>query len=197
MSSEADVSGESPAHQTSGLGGSLADELAEAWNEEGEEDGSSLALVDTSQSQGQRQIYVGDVHDFGIGGGMGMGIPSSNALQNIIYNGNLSPPMPKSRKRATKASHSRHESNYDGSDYGNDSDLEDSGGISAGLEARMAGIEALARRGTESNGSELDSVVIRTVGSLKDLGNQSGVENGATRYAFHFRHPPQYLFPSC
>ena len=111
-----------------------------------------------------------------------MGMATSNALQNVVSNTSLSPPKTKSKNRASKANHSRQESQYDGSDYGNDSDLEDSGGISAGLEARMAGIEALARRGTESNGSELDGVVKRTVNSLKDLGNQSGVENSATRY---------------
>jgi hypothetical protein len=176
MSPEVDGSGGRPAHGAGGLG-SLADELADAWDEEGEEYGSSLALVDTSQSQGQ--VYLDDMHDFGIGA---TGMSTSTALQNVVSNTSLSPPKTKSRKRASKATHSRQESQYDGSDYGNDSDLEDSGGISAGLEARMAGIEALARRGTESNGSELDGVVKRTVDNLKDLGNQSGVENSATRY---------------
>ncbi|KAH8663528.1 hypothetical protein BGZ60DRAFT_379370 [Tricladium varicosporioides] len=45
----------------------------------------------------------------------------------------------------------------------------------------MDQVEALARRGTESNGTDRDGVVKRVIEDLKDLGGQSGVEGGATR----------------
>jgi hypothetical protein len=78
--------------------------------------------------------------------------------------------------------HQSRPSDYDGSDYGGGSDLE-SPGMPPGLVARMDMIESLARRGTESTGGEQDNVVKRVVDGLKDLGGQSGVEGGATRYA--------------
>jgi methyl-accepting chemotaxis protein len=78
--------------------------------------------------------------------------------------------------------HSRQRSLYDGSDYGDDSDL-DSEGITPALESRMAAVESLARRGLEENGSASDEVVKRVTDQLRDLGSQIGIENGATRYA--------------
>jgi hypothetical protein len=45
----------------------------------------------------------------------------------------------------------------------------------------MAGIESLARRGIEENGSSTDQIINRFIESLKDLGAQSGIENGAAR----------------
>jgi hypothetical protein len=73
---------------------------------------------------------------------------------------------------------------YDGSEYGSESDLEQTELVSATLEARLSVVEALARRGMEENGSEGDRVVSRVTESLKDLGGQSGIESGATRYEF-------------
>jgi hypothetical protein len=55
--------------------------------------------------------------------------------------------------------------------------------MSPGLENQMAGIEGLARRGLENNGSENDHVIERAVTALQDLGAQSGIENNAMRYA--------------
>lgn len=89
----------------------------------------------------------------------------------------LSPPKQEMRSRH----HHRENSAYDGSDYGDDSDLEGADGISPSLDARMAAIESLARRGTEANGSDRDSMIQRVVDALKDLGSQAGVENGASR----------------
>ena len=77
--------------------------------------------------------------------------------------------------------HRRHESQYDGSDYGNDSDFEEAD-MSPSLEGQMAEIESLARRGMENNGSENDHVIKRAVEALRDLGGQSGIENNAMRY---------------
>ena len=58
----------------------------------------------------------------------------------------------------------------------------DSPGIPPALATRMDMVESLARRGIENNGSDRDGVVKRVIDSLKDLGVQSGVEGGATRY---------------
>jgi hypothetical protein len=77
--------------------------------------------------------------------------------------------------------HKRKESRYDGSEYGSESDLEETELVSAGLEARMAAVEAMARRGLEENGSERDGVVGRLTERLRDLGSQSEMEMGVTR----------------
>ena len=87
---------------------------------------------------------------------------------------NLTPPT-------SGKSHRRQRSDYDGSDYGDDSDM-DSPGMPPGLVAKMDIVESLARRGTEANGSDRDGVVKRVVDGLRDLGSQSGVEGGTTRY---------------
>ncbi|KAA8615095.1 hypothetical protein PtrSN002B_008259 [Pyrenophora tritici-repentis] len=76
--------------------------------------------------------------------------------------------------------HARARSLYDGSDYGDDSDLENEG-ISPALESRMAAIESLVRRGIEENGSASDEVVKRVTKQLQNLGSQIAIENGATR----------------
>lgn len=191
---------------TNGLG-NLADELAEAW--EGDEEDEEDEEVDLNfanptnvqngfgspesnyrrESNGYAAEGI-DIHDLGI---QGSGLGTSRALQDALSqspakhnstlstgNSMLSPPKPATNKKIL--AHRRHESQYDGSDYGNDSDLEETGGFTPGLEARMAGIDSLARRGTEANGSSADLVVQRTVALLRDLGGQSGIENGATRY---------------
>jgi hypothetical protein len=156
----------------SGLG-SLADELANAWeDEEGYEEVSGLINPDTDRSHidhsEEDDVYIGSVHDLG---------PSRGDLSPEYH-----PPYPsRQRVRNGQNRHRRQESQYDGSDYGNDSDLEDPGYISPHLEARMAGIESLVRRGLEDNGSSYDQVIQRVVETLRDLGGQSGIENGATR----------------
>ncbi len=76
--------------------------------------------------------------------------------------------------------HRRAGSEYDGSEYGSDSDL-DSPGMPPSLVAKIDAVESLARRGTESNGGPTDGVFKRVTENLKDLGSQSGVESSATR----------------
>jgi hypothetical protein len=49
------------------------------------------------------------------------------------------------------------------------------------LVAKLDGIESLARRGTETNGSPADGVFQRVTDHLRELGSQSGVEGSATR----------------
>lgn len=173
--------------------GSLADELAEAWDSEEEIE----EVVQAPQA---------DVEDRRCNGGLEEQIrePSSDKPQYTNFSrpsyslpqhartGSLSPP-----KLPPRQKHRRQNSHYDGSDYGDNSDFEDATGISPSLEARMATIESLARRGIESNGSDADAVIQRVADLLKDLGSQSGVENGASRYPpFHFLEGTVRYIPS-
>jgi hypothetical protein len=84
----------------------------------------------------------------------------------------LSLPSPNGRRKAG--------SEYDGSEYGSESDL-DSPGMPPSLVAKIDAVESLARRGTESNGSAADGAFKRVTEGLRDLGSQAGVEGGASR----------------
>ena len=151
--------------------GNLADELAEAWDEEGEEEASGIdSHMNTTPNAVQNAPSTPPHFEINESGSNGIG--SSPLPQQSERS--LSPTKPSFRtKRRRKISQ------YDGSDYG--SDPEETEGISPSLEARMAAIEHLARRGTEANGSEADTAIQRVAESLKDLGSQAGVENGASR----------------
>ncbi|KAJ9254279.1 hypothetical protein DTO195F2_6783 [Paecilomyces variotii] len=165
------MSGDFTAAEAGGGLGSLADELADAWEEEdgGYEDTSGL-------ENGQVDSHNADYSDREEGYvDSGAGTPGDRLSPDDM----LQPSRGKPKNNHSR--HKRHESQYDGSDYGNDSDLEETPEISPSLEARMAGIESLARRGTEDNGSENDRVIKRAIESLRDLGGQSGIENGASR----------------
>jgi hypothetical protein len=177
----------SPAHNFDGGGdsnglGNLADELGEIWDDDDEvadEDfGEELDVTEDFFAE----IGTAVAHD----GSAGLndtanvnGVRDSGvAMQSSpSTNHGLSPDA---ASRARK--HTRQRSLYDGSDYGSDSEF-DNDGISPALESRMAAIESLARRGMEENGSASDLVVKRVTEQLKDLGSQTAIENGATRYA--------------
>ena len=151
-----------PAAASNGLG-NLADELADAWDDgEGDEDDEEPDM--NFQDGGEEGAVTRD---------SGVDVTSS-PIQAESKPKNLTPPT------HTTRGHRRQPSEYDGSDYGGDSDL-DSPGIPPGLQSRMDMVESLARRGTENNGTDRDGVVNRVIEGLKDLGGQSGVEGGATR----------------
>lgn len=153
------------ATEASGGLGNLADELADAWEDEengyGYASGQEAAPMDSQPLERMRTRT-----------------PSPGYLSE---RDSLQPPRPKLRNGTHR--HRRHESQYDGSDYGPDSDLEEVADMSPALENQMAEIESLARRGLENNGSEQDHVIERAVTALQDLGAQSGIENNAMRYA--------------
>lgn len=161
--------------------GSLADELADAW-EEDEEDGYGYASgIENAPAEPQRNDSEGEGEDGYIEktdmhgtATLGTGIAASPEC--TVHQQHL-----KQRLRNGHNRYRRHESSYDGSDYGNDSDLEEAADISPGLENQMAEVESLARRGLENNGSDNDHVVKRTVESLRELGAQSAIENSAMR----------------
>jgi hypothetical protein len=157
-------SGGGPTGPSNSLG-NLADELADAWDEEegeGEDEEPDMNFQEVRQEGETTRDSGVDV--------------ASSPVQAPKSAG-LTPP-------SASRGHRRQPSDYDGSDYGGDSDLE-SPGIPPGLVSRMDMVESLARRGTESNGTDRDGVVKRVVDGLKDLGGQSGVEGGATRYVSH------------
>jgi hypothetical protein len=101
--------------------------------------------------------------------------PTLAARQNGRGSLSLPSPGPRGHRRAT--------SDYDGSEYGSEGDLE-SPGMPPKLVEKIAEVESLARRGTENSPS--DGALKRVTDGLRDLGSQSGVEGGASRYAsFH------------
>jgi hypothetical protein len=155
-----DVFSSGGAIPSNGVGlGNLADELADAWS-----DGEEEEEPDMNFHEADNQVEK--TRDSGV---------DVTSSPTTLKPTNLSLTLPQGR------GHRRKTSDYDGSDYGG-SDLEEEAGIPPGLMARMDLVESLARRGTENNGTERDGVVSRVVESLKDLGGQSGVEGGATRY---------------
>ncbi|KAG7055573.1 hypothetical protein JMJ77_0008028 [Colletotrichum scovillei] len=155
--------------------GNLADELADAFsdsedegeyyeeetnNDENNGSGTPNINVEEATFEGIRDSGV-DVASLGEAGGKGK-------------NFNLGPPP------AAQRGHRRSGSEYDGSEYGSESDL-DSPGMLPSLVAKMDAVESLARRGTESNGGPTDGVFSRVTEGLRDLGSQAGVEGSATR----------------
>ena len=149
--------------------GSLADELAEAFDESEEGDAANDISGDQYDARERYPSFQDAPKE-------NNGIPVNRRSQ-YTRELSLSPPKQTMRSRHPH----REDSVYDGSDYGDESDLEGVDGISPSLDARMAAVESLARRGTESNGSDGDNVVQRVADALKDLGSQAGVENGASR----------------
>jgi len=150
--------------------GNLADELAEAWDEEGEEEieaRSPDAQIDRDLANGHTTPHL---------------LASPSSISNHLP----SPPFPRKdpsslspTKPASRSKHRRKKSQHASSDYG--SDPEEVDGISRSLEAHMAAIEHLARHGTEANDSDTDDVISRLAESLRDLGSQSGMENSTSR----------------
>ena len=139
----------------------LADELADAFSDSGEED--EEVYQDEAADLVDPQAVHGATRDGGadINGGP-------------ITDGSLGIPSP------LKRSHQRKGSEYDGSEYGSESDL-DSAGMPPTLVAKIDAIESLARRGTESYGGPADDVFRRVTDGLRDLGSQSTVEGSASR----------------
>lgn len=164
--------------------GSLADELAEAWDEDGEGEGEGddevSGLPAAEEDASTSQVPEGASPQFGSHRQVGVLSPSPVLLEKPNGSGS---PQKKQRKRLK-------DPKYDGSDDGNDTDLEESG-ITSQLEARMAVVESLARQGAAGlAGSEADHVFARVATYLQDLSSQASVENHTTRYV------PLTLLPS-
>ncbi|PGH19206.1 hypothetical protein AJ80_04177 [Polytolypa hystricis UAMH7299] len=186
MPKSARYSADFTAEADSGAGGlgNLADELANAWDED--EDDEEEEEIDVSGFQNAHDngfsdhmgdnedgSYIESMHDMGIGIGSG---PSQRELESSPKTLQL----PKQKSRQTQPRHRRNESMYDGSDYGNDSDFEDQGDLPPSLEVRIAGVEDLLRWSTGGN-SSTSGAVESFIDNLRDLGGQSKIETNATR----------------
>ncbi|KAG5930678.1 hypothetical protein E4U42_000018 [Claviceps africana] len=150
--------------------GNLADELADAFSDSDEEDEGE---VETGQERGSdtpppRQTHNSDTNGAAGGGEDMTWTPTKDKGRNQKL---LSP-----RKRDSRST----AADYDGSEYGSESDL-DCAGMPATLVAKIDGIESLARRGTENYGGADDDVFQRVTDGLRDLGSQVTVEGNASR----------------
>lgn len=185
----------SPAQNFDGGGGdgglgNLADELGEMYDDY--EEGVEGEFMDESEMPAEDMNGIGmaidhdgsaglDNSGHAVNGVRDSGVAMQSSPSESESKSTLSPQL--AARLNGRKKHERQRSLYDGSDYGDDSDLEDSEGISKGLERQMAAVESLARRGLEENGSASDQVVKRVVEQLRDLGSQTSIESGATRYA--------------
>ena len=158
--------------------GNLADELAEACEDDNNDDADGGGVQETAcKGHTPMQQY------------------SRKSLQKNGGSGCREPPEPSGLllspiKQPVRSRHRRKDSHYDYSDFEEDSELLDLTGIPPSLEARLAAVESLACRGTELDGGEGDIIVQRVADSLKDLASQSGLEQGTTRQALIIYHPP-------
>ncbi|KAF5019736.1 hypothetical protein F66182_8241 [Fusarium sp. NRRL 66182] len=151
--------------------GNLADELADAFSDSGDEgdytDGDANSDMFRTERDGQVHEQTGDLEVT-----EGTSSPKKQDLDRTKA-ANLTVLSPRRK-------HQRQTSNYDGSEYGSESDL-DSPGIPPGLVSKMDAVESLARRGTESYGGPADDVFKRVTNALRDLGSQSSVEASTSR----------------
>ncbi|KAF2666018.1 hypothetical protein BT63DRAFT_458380 [Microthyrium microscopicum] len=147
--------GDNLANELGNFGESLADEL-DGWDEDEEqEDEDEEELVEQERDSGI-DVTSNDSPEQ-------QNKRSSQSLLSVAVRG-----------------HRRKGSEYDGSEYGSESDFEEAQLMSASLEARLAAIESLARRGTGDVVGQ-ESVIGRATTQLQDLGAQAGIESGSTR----------------
>lgn len=161
--------------QGSGNGlGSLADELAEAWDNDCDEEANGPSAIQcetpvkTCSAEGSGLLIQGSRH---VISAQSPGITDSSILSSS------------SRKSKQRSPQRRHASTYDDPDCGEEGVHEDADSSSKSFQACMAAIDALGQWLNEAYGSQDGDVIHRVAKSLKELPSQSGVENGATRYA--------------
>lgn len=168
--------------------GNLADELADAFEDEDEdEEGRG---EDNDDEHGFRDTASGSLYIRAEGMRHGQLKENVHPLSsNDVPNGppiSISPVRQNESdltssplKQSSRPRHTRKPSQYDRPDCGDDSDLEVS--HSPVLEARLADVDSLARQVIHVSGSDADEIVQRLADCLKDLGSQAGVENAAAR----------------
>ncbi|KAL1883003.1 hypothetical protein VTK73DRAFT_525 [Phialemonium thermophilum] len=155
--------------------GNLADELAEALSDgEGDEyydedDGVQDISFEIDEAEPRKEVQ--GTRDSGVD----VESPSSSGEMRRDKSGGLALPSP-----AGRGHHRRSRSDYDGSEYGSESDL-DSPGMPTSLVAKIDTVESLARRGTENNGGPSDGAFKRVTEGLRELGSQAGIEGCASR----------------
>ncbi|KAK0614308.1 hypothetical protein B0T14DRAFT_436888 [Immersiella caudata] len=150
--------------------GNLADELAGAFSD-GEDDDYYRGEDGTPDISFERPEDGGEeLKDAIRDSGVDVESPPALAVRQGRASLSLPSPGPRGHRRAP--------SDYDGSEYGSETDLA-SPGMPPKLVEKMDEVESLARRGTETSPS--DSALKRVTDGLRDLGSQSGVEGGASR----------------
>ncbi|KAM0453209.1 hypothetical protein ACHAPV_009003 [Trichoderma viride] len=137
--------------------GNLADELADAFSDSGEE--GDYDPEPTDQAEHTNDASRGAT-------------TNDEARKKEGDAASLLSPRAKGHQRKTSL--------YDGSDYGSDSDL-DIAGIPPSLMAKIDAVENLTIRGTDNYGGTADDVLTRVIQELRDLGSQSSVEGSASR----------------
>ena len=167
-------------HGASGGLGSLADELADGWDSEGDTgevvggdqfagDGIMHEYFDKETSTPQ---LPGDQNDESA-----IGLAVSTPDGSADYSHSLSPVV-KSRRSKTR----RRSKTYDGAE---DGDSVDSESIYASLEACIDSIGELGQQGAEvegTNGDRQAGAIQEIVNALKELGSQAGIESHTTRF---------------
>jgi hypothetical protein len=164
----------------------LADELADAWDEDGGDGPGSSFLEGLREGSLEPSLLHDEMCDggnFDHGGSHNVRSPTTPSRRPVLDEALHSPTrLAGNVKKDTSQRHQRGESRYVGSDRGAVFDREEAEGIPPALAQQMGNIEALARRGLDDDTvSEAGGVIPRTTTALKDLGAQASIENGATR----------------
>ncbi len=164
----------------------LADELADAWDENGEEElGSSFldGLREGSAEPLPLHDEMCNGNNVGSSEFQSARSPTSPLRKPVVDESLYSPTRSAGNiGKSTSKKHIVDESRCNNSDYRDDSDPGDAENFSPALARQMTNIEALARQGLNDDSvSEAGGVVLRTTIALQDLGPQSSIENGVAR----------------
>jgi hypothetical protein len=149
--------------------GSLADELGGTWD--ADEDDEDDEDEDDLEDEAEEGLAQAD------GANEARRPPRDSGIEIVS-----SPRVGSEEKTMTSRPRQRRRStdNIQASDSDSNTDL------AASLEARIAAVETLARRGmgirAGSREIDEDNVISRTAAMLRDLGGQSGIEGGNNRY---------------
>ncbi|KAI9775440.1 MAG: hypothetical protein M1835_005823 [Candelina submexicana] len=164
-----------PGGELNGLG-SLADELADAWAEDQEEDeDGSYVPIDgrVENSNGSAYEFLGQ--DLQHTRDSGIDVTSSPVKPPLEDNTSTPPKKPSTSK------HQRVPPQPNRSDSWHEPGPDEPVTITLELEARMAAIERFARGVPDLDREGVGGAVASMLNGLRDLGSQTGVENGTTR----------------
>jgi hypothetical protein len=167
--------------------GNLADELEQAWDDDGDIDQEQSSNFLEGLREGEIALSpsdiqspyapVNDMADFGLSNGSISSPPTNGPPPTLQV------PSPQQRQKKKPSSHNRNDSAYDGSDYGSEPD-DELNEFPPLLRKRIRELEKLARDGNEVDSvSEGGGTIKRTISALRDLGPQSNIEFGITRMA--------------
>jgi hypothetical protein len=164
----------------------LADELADAWDEDGTgEAGSSFleGLREGSVEPSSLHDEIRNGNDFDHKENYTIRSPTAPSRRQATNDMIQSPTRSAGNVRRNTSKRDRANGlRPGGPDYGDFGDLDVVEGIPETLARKMGNIEALARRGLDDDSiSEGEGIVPRTTIALQDLGAQASIENGATR----------------